>query len=369
MVNFLLVVFCRFLRYNINRIEGVYMRKLNNKGFAISAILYTLLILTVLLMFLVVSVMSNRRATLNRLSDKAKEDVGKQEEVIEPPAPLTLFEVIAGKSKGNDSTINYKQYSSATNGEGVYVITKTAGNSYPIYFYRGNVKDNYIVFAEHCWQIVRTLNNGGIKLIYVNSGTTCKYDKNSVINPGTTNKENYSTTAVNGHTYSSSNVKKVVDNWYTNNIANKADAVHVNNTIWCNETVTTTQAATRTPEVNTCSRTVTAKAALPTYDEVVLAGGVYNTSGVHRNYYLYIEQNHDVPSSQLDNITAVTMTVAKASSSTSTASQVYYIGSNGQLDAYNVKYGYNIRPMIAIAPGAMYASGDGTQANPYRVSW
>ena len=339
--------------------------KLNNKGFAITAILYTLLVLTVLLMFLVISVLSNRRATLNKISERAREDVNQQIEVVEPPQPQFLFNVIAGKSKGNDSSINYKQISSATNGEGVYVITKTAGNEYPIYFYRGNVKDNYIVFAEHCWQIVRTLNNGGIKLIYVNSGTTCKYDKNSVIN---TTKKNYSTT-VNGYTYSSSNVKTEVDKWYTNNIANKADAVHVNNTIWCNETVTTTQAAIRIPEVNTCSCTVTAKAALPTYDEIVLAGGVYNTSGIHRNYYLYIEQNHDVPSSQLDNITTVTMTVAKASSSTSTASTVYYIGSNGQLDAYNVKYGYNIRPMIAIAPGAIYVSGDGTQSNPYRVSW
>ncbi len=54
------------------------MKKLDEKGFAISAILYTMLILTVLLMFLIVGILANRRSTLNKMSSKVGDDVSKK---------------------------------------------------------------------------------------------------------------------------------------------------------------------------------------------------------------------------------------------------------------------------------------------------
>lgn len=51
------------------------MKKLNNRGFAISAILYTMLILVVLLLFLVLNILSSRRATLNKLSTETQKDI------------------------------------------------------------------------------------------------------------------------------------------------------------------------------------------------------------------------------------------------------------------------------------------------------
>lgn len=53
-----------------------------------------------------------------------------------------------------------------TNGKGIYLHAPTANDEYPIYYYRGDVKNNNIIFANFCWQIVRTTNTGGIKLIY-----------------------------------------------------------------------------------------------------------------------------------------------------------------------------------------------------------
>lgn len=44
------------------------------------------------------------------------------------------------------------------------------------YFYRGNVEDNYVNFAEMCWRIVRIQGDGSIKLILEDIDTTCDND-------------------------------------------------------------------------------------------------------------------------------------------------------------------------------------------------
>lgn len=62
--------------------------------------------------------------------------------------------------------INFNAISSNTNGKGVYEMASTASDEYPIYYYRGQVTDNNVIFANYCWQMVRTTNTGGVKLIY-----------------------------------------------------------------------------------------------------------------------------------------------------------------------------------------------------------
>ena len=42
------------------------------------------------------------------------------------------------------------------------------------YYYRGNVKDNYLDFANKCWRIVRIQGDGSIKLILEDNNNTCK---------------------------------------------------------------------------------------------------------------------------------------------------------------------------------------------------
>ena len=58
------------------------------------------------------------------------------------------------------------------NGEGLYVRAGTENDAYPIVYYRGNVNNN-VYFAGKCWQIIRTTETGGTKLIYngENTGT------------------------------------------------------------------------------------------------------------------------------------------------------------------------------------------------------
>lgn len=75
---------------------------------------------------------------------------------------------IASSYVSSSSGINFKNNSSTTNGQGVYelITTKVNDYGYPIYYYRGNVTNNNVLFADFCWKIVRTTDTGGIKLAY-----------------------------------------------------------------------------------------------------------------------------------------------------------------------------------------------------------
>lgn len=65
---------------------------------------------------------------------------------------------------------------SETNGLGLYMRAGTKNTDNPIYYYRGAVTDNNVIFAGFCWKIIRTTETGGTKLIYNGtpaSGTQC----------------------------------------------------------------------------------------------------------------------------------------------------------------------------------------------------
>ncbi len=66
----------------------------------------------------------------------------------------------------NNSGINFYQINGTNNGNGLFVYPGTENDEYPIYFYRGNINNNNMIFAEKCWKIVRTTETGGTKLIY-----------------------------------------------------------------------------------------------------------------------------------------------------------------------------------------------------------
>ena len=53
-----------------------------------------------------------------------------------------------------------------TNGLGLYIYSNSKNSKYPIVYYRGNVDNNYVIFGDFCFQIVRTTDTGGIKIMY-----------------------------------------------------------------------------------------------------------------------------------------------------------------------------------------------------------
>ena len=73
---------------------------------------------------------------------------------------------IASDYVTSSTGIDFTQNSSDTNGKGLYIRSGTEANAYPIYYYRGDVEDNNVIFGGFCWKIVRTTETGGVKMIY-----------------------------------------------------------------------------------------------------------------------------------------------------------------------------------------------------------
>ncbi len=73
-----------------------------------------------------------------------------------------------------DTGINLDEKSSDTNGKGLYLYNKTANDTNPIYYYRGDIDNNFVLLDDNCFQIVRTTDTGGVKLIYSGKATDNK---------------------------------------------------------------------------------------------------------------------------------------------------------------------------------------------------
>jgi hypothetical protein len=79
---------------------------------------------------------------------------------------LAVADNVSSTYVSSSSGIDFSKISSDTNGKGVYMLSSTASDPYPIYYYRGNVDNNNLIFGGFCWKIVRTTETGGVKLIY-----------------------------------------------------------------------------------------------------------------------------------------------------------------------------------------------------------
>ena len=106
----------------------------------------------------------------------------------------------------SDTGLDFTQISSASNGRGLYKMSSTTNDAYPIYYYRGNVTNNNAKFAGFCWKIVRTTETGGTKLIYngVPNGTTGECDATGASTQLTTASvfnTNIDSPAYNGYMY------------------------------------------------------------------------------------------------------------------------------------------------------------------------
>lgn len=66
----------------------------------------------------------------------------------------------------SSSGIYFDTGASNTNGKGIYERANTSSNLHPIYYYRGAIEDNNVLFANKCWKAVRTTDTGGVKLLY-----------------------------------------------------------------------------------------------------------------------------------------------------------------------------------------------------------
>ncbi len=93
--------------------------------------------------------------------------------------PESLVPTFISSNALLDEDIDFTEDAGDDNGEGVYIRSGTENDVNPIYYYRGDVDDNNVYFANNCWKMVRTTETGGLKLIYngePTSESTCDDD-------------------------------------------------------------------------------------------------------------------------------------------------------------------------------------------------
>ncbi len=88
-----------------------------------------------------------------------------QESLLTKEKYFNLYEELIKDAKLDDE-IDFSAISSETNGRGLYLMSSTKEDEHPVYYYRGKVDNNNVLFGNVCWQVVRTTEDGGIKLIY-----------------------------------------------------------------------------------------------------------------------------------------------------------------------------------------------------------
>ena len=306
-------------------------------------------------------------------------------------AKITLTSLNLSPSSG---TPNFTKTSIDDKTNGIYSAKDDLGTSY---YFRGNVTNNYVKFANKYWRMISINGDGTIRMIYAGTSAHANgYDDSSAndmsigeskFNPsyrdntyvgymyGTAGATTYANTHSNK---TNSTIKTVLDSWYDTNIVNTGNEKYIADAIYCNDrsvssgtgigTTNTTYAAqtrisngqptlkcTNNSDKFTKSTTIgngklTKMIGLITSDEVIYAGGKSGTN--NQEYYLYSG--------------AWYWTMAPYSSASGNA-YVYGVNGPGDLSVSNVNFTVGaVRPVVSLKSDAI-SRGSGTAASPFLV--
>ncbi len=148
----------------------------------------------------------------------------------------------------------------------------------PTYYFRGNVKNNYVNFADKIWRIVRINGDGTIKLVL-----------NDILESVNTYHS-----PENGISYKDSNILHLLDDWYEINLKNYADLIATQK--FCNDNSLVDEekqifAAYNRATIDKIATfkclglSLNLKIGLLNIDEVLYAGA--SISGDNNSFYLY----------------------------------------------------------------------------------
>ena len=172
---------------------------------------------------------------------------------FEEAKPTLTEKILADNTVTSDASINFAAISSESNGQGLYYtsdLSKTEGGQ-RVYYYRGAVTDNYVQFAGFCWKIVRTNEDGSVKLMYwgPKNGESCSTTASMPSSlTGKAFNTSFNDNRYVGYMYGTScndysschtnttdsTIKGLIDTWYDTNIANEYRS-KIANTIYCND--------------------------------------------------------------------------------------------------------------------------------------
>lgn len=132
---------------------------------------------------------------------------------------------------------------------GIYSAEDDFGTSY---YFRGNVTNNYVKFANYYWRIIRINGDGSIRMIYAGTSAHANGYDDSSANDMSIGKSKFnssykdntyvgykigstgSSTYANTHSNAgNSTIKTYIDNWYETNL--KEYKYYLKDTIYCND--------------------------------------------------------------------------------------------------------------------------------------
>ena len=160
----------------------------NKNGFISTALVYSFLVIYLFLMVSIINIYMKKNFYMEALDDQVAKDIGITKENKSSLLSLILENNVALETNLIDFTKISNEY--VKNGNGLYYFedeNKTDengdGEGRRVYFFRGSVANNYVVFGKQftrdsdekivsssikqmCWRILRTNEDGSIRLIY-----------------------------------------------------------------------------------------------------------------------------------------------------------------------------------------------------------
>lgn len=410
------------------------MKKKN--GFISMALVYTFLILFMFIMLAILRTYTEKDKFLQAINEQIDNDIG----VAKGARVTVISRLLEDNMPSSDSHIHYYKISNSSkgNGNGFYYMDKKSykntnyniidytdeddnGYTSKIYYFRGNVENNHIIFANMCFRIIRTNEDGSIRIVYnglpyTDSGKLkCKtlsntdFDSISIGNAKFNNtlSVNYIAPDASGSipeadvSNEQSPIISILDHWYSSHfLVNDTNTVNFSeyinkNTFFCNnkesyKSSSFYKSRELSPEFINKDSTdpydddniqsfisfkcagnndrfdiVSGKLLFPigllTAQDIVLAGG-----------YLDIGDK-DVYKGGADNATKNTDFYLYNPNSYWTMSplsndgKVIYFDGEGVLKGANATESYGIRPVISLNSNIVISKGDGTSNNPYVV--
>lgn len=248
----------------------------------------------------------------------------------------TFANVVLTNNKVNETGLT-ENGESALLDEGLLKKEDDLGVSY---YFRGNVKNNNVIFANKNWKIVKINGDGSVKLVL-----------NGIL-------EEISKYYNDNYDFTSSSIYEKLNNWYDNNLTDYSDYIAYYK--FCNDNVLEKENYTsynrvitnKIPTFVCLGNQINSRIGLLTIDEVSLAGG---STSENKEYYLYNE-----------NIKTPYYTMSGALNKY----DLYYpfaVDENGTITSnINGNLLRGVRPVINIVKTAK-VSGDGAIDNPYQI--
>lgn len=257
-----------------------------------------------------------------------------------------FFATILKNNEVKKESITKPSVEIATSNEGLIEDVDDYGLTY---YFRGNVNNNYVKFANELWRIIRINGDGSVRLI---------------LNEPLNELSSFSSKVEDSEKYDKIDITTKLNNYYEATLKN--NEAYIANTKFCKETEGFTNNSSKTynaytrlvtnniPSFNCLGETYRSRIGLMTTDEAAFAGGNFKDN--NKEYYLYNEDIED------------TWWLSNLAKTKDNSFYPFSITKDGKISDSTTATSYkNVRPVINIIKKAI-VKGSGTIEDPYIIN-